>query len=474
MKRVFKSVNDSLQLRLETGLLWPLLLLFFVSGGVSWGITRYYAGHVYDRWLYDSVNSLAQAVRLTGGRVALDLPRVAQEIFQWDDEDQTLFRVVGSKSGHIAGVTDAPAQARSGQRFRNAWLFDSALHGHDMRWAAVQLELEPLGEQVTVLVGETTRKRRKLAEEILLAVWVPQFLLLLLVAWAMHRVIYFQTHKLHDLSAALRDLSHRDLRPVPAGDMPKELHPLIEALNSVIAKLDHAALAQRSFIANAAHQLRTPLTALTLQAEQAAHCDSLPAMRESVGLLQHAAQRTVRLANQLLLLSRAEPDAQTASNRARVDLRELAFETASAWVPTAISKHLDLGFDETSDSVPVVVDAALVGEAINNLLDNALKYCASGARITVAVRRLPEPCVVVEDSGPGIEPAQRERVVQRFHRGDNVNAEGSDVNAAGSGLGLAIVREIAMAHAGRLVISQSGLGGLRCEIFLPAAATARN
>ena len=460
MKGVLRSVNDSLQKRLVTGLLWPLLLLFFVSGGVSWGVTRYYTDQVYDRWLYDSVNSLAQAVRLTGGRVALDLPRVAQEIFQWDDEDQTLFRVVGSKSGHIAGVTDAPPQALSGKRFRNAWLFDSALRGQDMRWAAVQLDLEPLGEQVTVLVGETTRKRSKLAQEILLAVWVPQLILLLLAAWVMHRVIYFQTHKLHDLSAALRDLSHRDLRPVPADEMPNELHPLIEALNSVIAKLDHAALAQRSFIANAAHQLRTPLTALKLQAEQAAHCDSLPAMRESVGLLQPAAQRAVRLANQLLLLSRAEPDAQTASNRARVDLRELAFETASAWVPTAISKHLDLGFDETSDSVHAVVDAALVGEAINNLLDNALKYCAAGARITVSVRRFPEPRVVVEDSGPGIDPAERERVVQRFHRGDNLNADGS-------GLGLAIVREIATAHAGRLVISQSPLGGARCEIFLP-------
>ena len=461
LKRILESVNDSLQRRLETWLLLPLLLLFFISGGVSYGITRYYADHVYDRWLYDSVNSLAQEVRLTGGRVAFDLPRVAQEIFQWDDEDQTLFRVVGSKSGHIAGVIDAPPLDPAGKRFRNTWLFDSPLRGQDMRWAAVELVLEPLGEQVTVLVGETTRKRTRLADEILLSVWVPQFILLLLVAWVTHRVISSQTHKVHALSAALRDLSHRDLRPVPGDDMPQELRPLIEALNGVIAKLDRAAVAQRTFIANAAHQLRTPLTALTLQAEQALHCESLPAMRESVTQLQRAAQRSVRLANQLLLLSRAEPDAQTASNRERVDLRELAFEAASAWVPQAISNNMDLGFDQTSAHVDGIVDAALLREAINNLLDNALKYCDRGARITVSVRRFPEPCVVVEDSGPGIDPRERERVAQRFYRGDNVSADGS-------GLGLAIVREVATSHSGRLVISESALGGTKCVIFLPA------
>lgn len=463
LKRLLGAVNDSLQGRLESGLLLPLLLLFFVSGGVSYGITRHYADQVYDRWLYDSVNSLAQAVQFTDGRAALDLPRVAQEVFQWDDEDQTQFRVAGSASGHIAGVIDAPPPSHSGTRFRNAWLFDAPLRGQDMRWAAVELASAPLGEQVTVLVGETMRKRRRLAGEILLSVWVPQFVLLLLVAWGMHRVISSQTHKVHALSAALRDASVRDLRPVPSDEMPQELRPLIEALNGVIAKLDHAATAQRSFIANAAHQLRTPLTALTLQAEQALHCESLPTMRESVLGLQRAAQRAVRLANQLLLLSRAEPDAQTASNRERMDLHALAFEAAGAWVPQAMSKHMDLGFDPASAHVDVIVDAALIREAINNLIDNALKYGGAGARVTVSVQRFPEPCVVVDDSGPGIDPLERERVVQRFYRGDNMSADGS-------GLGLAIVREIAMSHGGRLVISESASGGAKCEIFLPGGA----
>jgi len=452
--------QDSLQKRLETRLLVPLLFLFLISGALSYGITRHYVHQVYDRWLYDSANSLAQGVRLIGGRPGLDLPAVAQAIFQWDDDDQTVFHVFGSKSGYIAGIADIPVEPATVGRYRNATLFDTTLQGKVVRWAAVQVELASLGEQVTVMVGETTRKRRKLADEILLAVWIPQLLLLLLVGWVTHRVIFFQTRNILTLSEKLRDFSHRTMRPITEGDTPAELQPLIEALNAVIVKLDRAGLHQRAFIANAAHQLRTPLTALMLQAEQARRCEDLPAMRESVVELQQSAGRTVHLANQLLLLSRAEPEAQAASTREHTDLHELVFEASCQWVSRALACGMDLGFDETSDRVWLVVDPTLLREAINNLLDNALKYCGVGAHITVAVRLNGDCRIVVEDSGPGIAPEEREQVVQRFYRGDRTGADGS-------GLGLAIVSEIASAHSGRLIISQSESGGVRCEIHLP-------
>jgi two-component system sensor histidine kinase TctE len=455
--------RDSLQKRLETRLLWRLLALFLLSGALSYGITRYYVSQVYDRWLYDSANSLAQSLRLIGNSVDLDLPRAAQAMFQWDDEDQTVYRITAARAGYIAGVTQAPIEPERTARFRNARLFDAPLGGAQMRWAKVDTQLAPGGERVSVLVGETTRKRRALAGEILLAVWIPQFLLLLAAGWVIHRVVFSQSRNILSLSKALRDLSHRSLQPVPEGSMPDELHPLVEALNLVIAKLDRAGLAQRQFIANAAHQLRTPLTALKLQAEQALRCENLPGMRQSVEALQHSAERAVRLANQLLLLSRAEPEAQTISSRERVNLHELAFDAAREWVSRALSRQMDLGFDESSAEVWAVVDAALLREAVNNLLDNALKYGGAGARINVGTQQADgNACVVVEDSGPGIPESDRVRVTRRFHRGDTTAVEGS-------GLGLAIVGEIASAHAGRLVVSQSALGGARFEIRLPAA-----
>ena len=177
--------------------------------------------------------------------------------------------------------------------------------------------------------------------------------------------------------------------------------------------------------------------------------------------LRAAVQRATRLANQLLLLSRAEPEAQSGTMRRVTDLFELAFETARAWVPAAMAAGIDLGFDESSAHATVEIDAALMAEAINNLLDNALKYCAPQTRVTVAVRLLPEPTVIVEDTGRGIAPAERSRVVQRFYRGDNATDEGT-------GLGLAIAHEIALAHSGQFVITDTPGGGARFEIRLPA------
>src|SRR5262249_44532043 len=160
--------------------------------------------------------------------------------------------------------------------------------------------------------------------------------------------------------ASLRDMSYRQLRAVPGENMPAEMQPLIEALNALIGKLDAAALAHRTFIANAAHQLRTPLTALSLQAEEALHCDDVDEMRQSVVRLRAAVQRATRLANQLLLLSRAEPEAQSGASRRRTDLYDLAFETAREWVPAAVAAGIDLGFDEGSDHAMAEIDAALV------------------------------------------------------------------------------------------------------------------
>lgn len=451
----------SLRRRLFVQLALPLLALFAVGGAITSWAARHYADRIYDRWLYDSAQSLAQQVRLTGGMAALNLPRVAQEMFEWDAQDRILFRVEGSASGLIAG-RDVPRHGRNEVAFENVRFYDAEADGHAMRWVVLSSPLPPRGEEVTIVVGETMRKRDLLTEEILLTVWLPQVALLLLAGWIAYRTIVAQTEKLHALSTSLRDISYRKLSAVSGENMPAEMQPLIEALNALIGKLDAAALAHRTFIANAAHQLRTPLTALSLQVEQALHSGSIADMRQAVTGLQSSVQRATRLANQLLLLSRAEPEAQSGANRVRTDLYELAFETARTWVPAAMAAGIDLGFDESSVHAVVDVDAALVAEAVNNLLDNAQKYCSAHTKVTVSVRLLPDPTIVVEDSGPGIAAAERSRVVQRFYRGDNAGDDGA-------GLGLAIAHEVALAHSGQFVIADSAAGGARFELHLPPA-----
>jgi len=449
----------SLRRRLIVQLALPLVALFILDGALSFWAARRYADRVYDRWLVDSAQTLAQQVRLSGGQAAFHLPRVAQEMFEFDAEDVVLFRVEGARSGVIGG-RDVPREGRNEERYPSVRFYDADVDAATMRFVELTSPLPPVSEEWTVTVGETTRKRDRVAEEILLYVWVPQIALLLLAGGVAYRAIVVQTDKLHALSVSLRDMSARKLVPVAGQNMPAEMMPLIEALNALIAKLDAAALAHRTFIANAAHQLRTPLTALQLQAEQALHCGSVEEMREAVARLQDVVHRAGRLANQLLLLSRAEPEAQSGANRHRTDLYELAFETARGWVPAAMAAQIDLGFDEGSAHALVDIDEALVAEALNNLLDNALKYCPARTRVTVSVRLTPQPTVIVEDTGRGIAPAERSRVVQRFYRGDHATG--------GTGLGLAIANEIALAHAGAFAITDAPGGGARFEMRFPS------
>ena len=246
--------------------------------------------------------------------------------------------------------------------------------------------------------------------------------------------------------------------------MPAEMQPLIEALNALIAKLDAAALAHRTFIANAAHQLRTPLTALQPAGRAgAALRQRSTRCGDAVVRLQDAVHRATRLANQLLLLSRAEPEAQSGANRRRTDLYELAFETARAWVPAAMAASIDLGFDEAlgprrrrdrrrarrrGDQQPARQRAQVLPAA----------HARHGVGAPAAASRRSSS----RTPGRGIAPAERSRVVQRFYRGDNAS-EG------GTGLGLAIANEIALAHAGQFAITDAPGGGARFEIRLPAA-----
>ena len=242
-----RSTTASLRRRLLMRVALPLLGLFALDGALSAWAARYYANHVYDRWLYDSAQSLAQQVRLTRGQAALNLPRVAQEMFEWDAEDRILFRVEGSRSGLIAGH-DVPMTGQNEERLYNVRYFDAPVEGNSMRWAVLTSPLPPVGEEVTIVVGETTHKRDRLTEEILLSVWVPQIVLLVVAGWIAYRAIVVQTEKLHALSVSLRDISYRQLSAVPGQNMPEEMQPLIEALNALIVKLDAAALAHRTFL----------------------------------------------------------------------------------------------------------------------------------------------------------------------------------------------------------------------------------
>ena len=463
----------SLRSRLLRRLLPPLVALFAVSGTLSYLGANWHADEVHDRWLVDSAEALAQRVTLSRGVPALDLPEAARQILQFDAADTTWFEVIGSRGGHLAGQTGVPAapagQAGGVERLRHATLYGGSISGARVRVASVQVDLPGAGEAVEVRVAETLRKRQTLAAELLLEVLLPQ-LALVVVAGV---VIWFTLEQLlapiGAVARALEAQTHHSLEPVDDRALPSEVLPLTHAMNGLLQRLQDALAAQRHFIADAAHQLRTPLTALKLHADEAARETDPARLRPLLADLRRAADRAVRLSNQLLTLARAEPSARVAEPR-RFELRATVFDAAGRWVPGALAAGVDLGFvggpGEEGGPIEVLGDPDLFAEAVHNLIDNALKYRGAGRRVTVSVEARDDGMarVSVADDGPGIPAADRGRVLERFHRGMRP-AEGAADTSAGTGLGLAIVAEIVRGHGGEVRIDE-GPGGRGTSVVM--------
>ena len=470
--------RPSLRSRLLARLLPPLLALFTLSGAVSYFGARHYANSVYDGWLQDSAEALALRVTARGGQPVLDLPEAARQIVQWDATDTTWFEIQGDRRGHIAGQLGLPRHPADFTEPGTSRLYDGKMGGASVRVASITLVPSGSDETVQILVAETLRKRDALAAELLLSILLPEVALVIVavgvVSWTLRRMLW----PVGRVAEALEAQTYYSLEPVDDRDLPGEVVPLTHAMNALLARLKEALSAQRHFIADAAHQLRTPLTALKLHTDEAAHETDPSRLRPLIAELQRAADRAVRLSNQLLTLARAEPSARP-PDQSRFDLRPTVVDAASRWVPAALANGVDLGL-ASADGAPIEVrgNPALMAEAVHNLLDNALKYGRPHGRITVSV--IADPAagrarVTVTDDGPGIESHERGRVLERFHRIDrpqviDVDGQPRGEQPTGSGLGLAIVAEIARGHGGEIRIDDPPEGpGLCVTIELPLA-----
>lgn len=309
-----------------------------------------------------------------------------------------------------------------------------------------------------IQVAQPVAIRQQLAADAALRSVAPLLvvapLMLLLAGWLVTRALA----PLRRVGGELRGRDIAALAPLPAGGLPDELTPLVAGLNELLGRLAAALDAQRAFVADAAHELRSPLTALKLQLEVLRRAGDETAQADATAALAGGIERAVRLVEQLLALARSEPGA--GGVRERLDLAELARGAVADVATFAASRATTLALDAP---MPVPVDgerAALVA-LVRNLADNAVRYAPPGARVGVHVAPDGAQALLrVDDSGPGIPPAERERVFDRFYRR-------GDGDQAGSGLGLAIVRGVVARHAGTVVLGDSPIGGLRVEVRLP-------
>lgn len=449
------AAAPSLRRRLLWHLLGPLLALLVASGTIGYVLALRFAASVYDGWLYDAANSLAVVVEPAASGPQVNLSAAAEKLFEWDVADKTYFSVVGSRHGRIAGNALLPPPPPGARPYRQAVLFDAQVEGRPVRVVALDLSAQRFGETLRVEVAETEKKRNTLAREILLASLIPQLLLIGLAALVIWYGVRRALAPMDALAERLTQYDPREPLPVSAPTVPQEARPLAQALESLIARLDAAMQAQRQFLADIAHQLRTPLTAIKLHLAEARRAPDPQARGSAYVQLERAADRASRLSRQLLALARAEAEAIRPESFTRFDLRALVEEVAATWVPQALRKALELSLSGPEDAVWIFGDRGLLYEALDNLLDNAVKYHPGGGHIRLSVHGTARPQVVVEDDGPGIAPELKAGILERHRRGTNHNVEGS-------GLGLAIVQKIVVAHGASMSLARPATGsGLR-------------
>ena len=426
-------------------MLAPLLVVWPLSIAVTHYFATQVANFPYDQALREQVTAIARQIRFEGGTPQVALPGAARAFLRSDEIDSVYFHVLGPGGTMIVGdpelptirEDDFPAELEAGEvRFR-----DDTTTGQDLRvaFAFVGAAGVPRERWALVEVGETLEKRSQLANKIIASVILPQFVIIPL---AVVLVWFGLTRGLRPLTR-LRDLiearHEEDMSPITAIRVPEELQPLTDAFNAMLTRMQRNMDAQRRFISDAAHQMRTPLTGLKMQAQLAAREDDPQQLRYALQNISTSVDRASHLVNQLLSLARAEASEVTAQTMAPLDLVRLLHDIVGDWVAAARSRQIDLGLEATGSAV-IAGNAFLLRELISNLLDNALRYTPEGGRVTARVINRGERVVLeFEDSGIGIASEEAAKVFDRFYRVEGTGVEGS-------GLGLAIVREIAQLH----------------------------
>jgi two-component system sensor histidine kinase TctE len=431
-------------------MLAPLFLLWPMSVAITYVVAQAIANAPYDRGLANDVQGLAQQVREVDGRAALPLPLPATGMLRADATDSVVYLVLGSRGEHLGGDRELPLPPTLEPPQPGLIQYrDGVLRGAGIRIAYTWVEFGGTrGTQpALVQVAETLEKRTQLANEIIKGVIIPQFIVLpvavLLVWFGLSRGIA----PLNALQARLRARRPDDLSPINEREAPQEIAPLVAAMNDLLARQAANVLAQRRFVADAAHQMKTPLAGLRTQAELALRNASPEDMQASLRQLIASSERTTRLVNQLLALARAEDPGRSRAGFMPVDLQAIARDQTLGWVAEAMKRGIDLGLESDDEPIYIEGNALLLAELLNNLIDNALRYTPAGGTVTVRSYADDMQAVLeVDDSGPGIPEAERARVFDRFYR---ILGTASD----GSGLGLAIVREIALRHEGTVTIA---------------------
>ena len=450
--------NRSLKAEMLFRLIIPLILFVILDGILSYFVTLHYVDEAYDRWLLDSAESLIQEIKVREGKVSIDLPDAALEIFKWDEGDKTYFKITSSTNEVLAGDQSVPEPKKLKTDWSKPIFFNDKMYGESVRIVSMLITIDASSTKAYIHVAETLNKRRAMMIDTLLADVIPQIILILLTSIYLLTGLTKGLKPLHLLANKIAQRSSRDLSPIPEQLVFLEVRTLTNTINELLEAHTKAIANQQRFIANAAHQLRTPLAGLKLQAERALREKDIAAMKPALQQIQNSADRMSHLTTQLLVLAKSELINGT-YELVPVNLHQLAKHVCMEWVPKALNKGMKLAFESLDDELYVQGDEVLLRELLINLIDNAINYSDINGNIIVKLNSNPRPCLTVEDDGVGIPESETNKIFERFYRIPSSTGNGC-------GLGLAIVKEIADLHNARIQLKKSEFkSGTRIDLI---------
>ena len=457
--RIFQRQRRSLFGEILDWMLTPLLILWPITLALTWLVAQNIAGKPFDRALEYNVLALAKLVVIKNTTVQFNLTSPAREILRADDTDQVYYQVVGTRGETLSGERDLP-RPNDDDKMQDGEvrLREDYIRGEDIRVAYTWLRVDDKTTgRVLVQVAETLEKRKTLATEIVKGTMVPQFVTLPLAVLLVWLALVRGIKPLAQLEKRIRARKPDDMSPLDDNAVPEEVAPLVSSINDLLSRLKVSLTTEKRFLADAAHQLKTPLAGLRMQADLAQRETNADELKKSLKQIGKSTERATHTVNQLLALARAEATGRSLVKQP-LDMVQIVSEVMADSVPRALEKQLDLGYDGPEPGTRASMlegNSTLLKELVRNLLDNAIAFTPDHGQVTL--RLLADVfsgtlVLLVEDSGPGIAPAERELVFQPFYRVLGTNVDGS-------GLGLAIVVEIANQHNATVSIEDALLAG---------------
>lgn len=451
-----RSISD----KLLQVLLVPLCLMFVLTALIAYNLAAWFANDSYDKELLNAAHAVAARLSKDENGLVADLPVAVQEVLRHNDRDQFFYQVLSPEKERLAGdaVLPMPINEINTDRpsFRNA-----VVNSQKVRMARIRVPLHEDDTSIVIVqVARTLNARSELIHCIFLSIVIPQIFLGVISVCCVRYGVHDGLKPLIDLSREIQQRSQWDLNQIDGKGSPSEMIPFIEALNSLLERIDSHIEEQKRFVANAAHQLRTPVAGLRAYIEYGRRiANGNSDIFDVLNQLDAGTDRISELVGGLLVMARAS------ERRIRqvdyVELNDLSSEVTSELIRQAANKRVELFFQPSSRQSIVVGDKAELREMLSNVVSNAVMYTPNGGIVNVTVKAGPPPVVTVQDNGPGIPVTERKRVFERFYR-----VLGTRVN--GTGLGLAIVNEIAHSHNATVeLLDPQGQKGTLVRITFP-------